>query len=108
MTRGQLMAAGLLQVGAAAAAGAVAAAGLAIAASPLMPIGTARLAEPDPGVSADAAVLTAGAVVMVVLAWPGWRGRPGAWRRAVTAARRRQRRLAGRRSPGGLRVPVRR
>jgi hypothetical protein len=68
MTRGQLMAAGLLQVGAAAAAGAAAAVGLAIAASPLMPIGTARLAEPDPGVSVDAAVLTAGAVVIVVLA----------------------------------------
>ena len=33
-----------------------------------MPIGTARLAEPDPGVSVDAAVLTAGAVVIVVLA----------------------------------------
>jgi hypothetical protein len=68
MTRGQLTAAGLLQVGAAAAAGAVAAAGLAIAASTLMPIGTARLAEPDPGVSVDAAVLAAGAVVIVVLA----------------------------------------
>jgi hypothetical protein len=68
MTRGQLMGAGLLQVGAAAAAGAVAAVGLAIAVSPLMPIGTARLAEPDPGVSVDAAVLTAGAVVIVVLA----------------------------------------
>ena len=53
MTRGQLMAAGLLEVGVAAAAGAVAAVGLAVAASPLMPIGTARLAEPDPGVSAD-------------------------------------------------------
>ncbi len=68
MTRGQLMAAGLLEVGVAAAAGAVAAAGLAIAASPLMPIGTARLAEPDPGFSVDTAVLTAGAVAIVVLA----------------------------------------
>jgi len=78
MTRGQRMAAGLLQVGLAAAAGAVAAAGLAIAASPLMPIGTARLAEPDPGVSVDGAVLAAGAVVIVVLAVarvarPAWR-----------------------------------
>ena len=43
-----------------------------------MPIGTARLAEPDPGVSADAAVLTAGVVAIVVLAvarvaQPAWR-----------------------------------
>lgn len=62
----------------AAAAGAVAAAGAAVAASPLMPIGAARLAEPDPGVSADAVVLTAGAAAIVVLlvaraAWPAWR-----------------------------------
>ena len=78
MTRGQLMAAGLIEVGVAAAAGAVAAAGAAVAASPLMPIGAARLAEPDPGVSADAVVLAAGAAAIVVLlvgwaAWPAWR-----------------------------------
>src|SRR5439155_1566242 len=78
MTRGQLMAAGLLEVGVSAAAGAVAAVGLAVAASPLMPIGTARLAEPDPGVSADWAVLTAGVAAIVVLALarvagPAWR-----------------------------------
>ena len=78
MTRGQLTAAGLIEVGASAATGAVAAAGAAIAASPLMPIGAARLAEPDPGVSADATVLAAGAAATVVLlaaqaAWPAWR-----------------------------------
>ena len=78
MTRGQLMAAGLIEVGVAAAAGAVAAAGAAVAASPLMPIGAARLAEPHPGVSADAMVLAAGAAAIVVLlvaraAWPAWR-----------------------------------
>jgi hypothetical protein len=78
MTRGQLVAAGLLEVGVAAAAGAVGAAGLAVAASPLMPIGTARLAEPNPGVSADRAVLTAGVAAIVVLAvtrvaGPAWR-----------------------------------
>ena len=54
LTRGQLMAAGLIEVGAAAVIGAMVAAGVAVAASPLMPIGPARLAEPDPGVSADA------------------------------------------------------
>ena len=78
LTRGQLMAAGLIKVGVAAAIGAVVAAGVAVAASPLMPIGAARLAEPDPGVSADAMVLAAGAAAIVVLlvaraAWPAWR-----------------------------------
>jgi hypothetical protein len=78
MTRRQLMAAGLIEVGAAAAAGAIMAAGAAVAASPLMPIGAARLAEPDPGISADAMVLAAGAAAIVVLlvvaaAWPAWR-----------------------------------
>jgi hypothetical protein len=78
LTRGQLMAAGLIKVGVAAAIGAAVAAGVAVAASPLMPIGAARLAEPDPGVSADALVLAAGAAAIVVLlvawaAWPAWR-----------------------------------
>jgi len=78
LTRGQLMAAGLIKVGAAAAAGAIMAAGMAVAASPLMPIGAARLAEPDPGVSADALVLAAGIAAIVVLlvawaVWPAWR-----------------------------------
>jgi hypothetical protein len=91
MTRGQLMAAGLLEVGVAAAAGALGAAALAVAASPLMPIGTARLAEPDPAVSADAAVLTAGVVAIVVLAvarvaGPAWRLAPGSGSAAAAAS----------------------
>jgi hypothetical protein len=78
MTRAQLTAAGLTGVAVAAAAGAVTAAGVAVAASPLMPIGAARLAEPDPGVSIDWTVLAGGAAVIVVLlvavtAWPAWR-----------------------------------
>ncbi|HYB89069.1 MAG TPA: ABC transporter permease [Streptosporangiaceae bacterium] len=78
MTRRQLMAAGLIKVGVAAAAGATAAAGAAVTASPLMPIGAARRAEPNPGFSADATVLAAGAAAIVVLlvaraAWPAWR-----------------------------------
>ena len=101
MTRGQLMAAGLLEVGVAAAAGAVAAAGLAIAASPLMPIGTARLAEPDPGLSADAAVLTAGVAAIVVLAvarvaGPAWRmASSGNAGRAAAAASAGRSKVAG-------------
>src|SRR6185369_9921658 len=101
MTRAQLMAAGLLEVGVAAATGAVAAAGLAVAASPLMPIGTARLAEPDPGVSADAAVLTAGVAAIVVLAvarvaGPAWRlASSGNADRAAAAASAGRSKVAG-------------
>jgi FtsX-like permease family len=99
MTRGQLLAAGLGEVGVVALAGAVVAAGAAVAASPLMPIGAARLAEPSPGVSADTTVLAAGAALITVLmlaraAWPAWRlasarraGAPGpaATRRSLAA-----------------------
>jgi len=78
MTRGQLMAVGLIEVAAAVSAGAALACGVAIAASPLMPIGPARTAEPDPGLSVDVPVLAAGFAATVVLllarvAWPAWR-----------------------------------
>src|SRR5436305_1660800 len=78
MTRVQLTAAGLAEVGAAAAAAAVIAVATAVAASPLMPIGPAHLAEPGPGVSVDVAVLGVGAAAMVALlvaraAWAAWR-----------------------------------
>jgi putative ABC transport system permease protein len=78
LTRRQLAAVGLTEVGAAAAAGAVLACAAAVAASPLMPIGPARLAEPDPGVSVDVRVLTLGFIGIVALllarvGWPAWR-----------------------------------
>jgi FtsX-like permease family/MacB-like periplasmic core domain len=78
MTRGQLMAAGLIEVAAAVAAGAALGCGVAIAASPLMPIGPARVAEPDPGLSIDVPVLAVGFAATVILllarvAWPAWR-----------------------------------
>jgi hypothetical protein len=78
LTRAQLTTTGLVGVGMAGAVGAVAAVAVAVAASPLMPIGLARLAEPDPGLSVAGAVLTTGAVAIVVLllawaAWPAWR-----------------------------------
>ena len=78
MTRAQLTAAGMMEVGTAGAVGAVAAVAAAVAASPLMPIGLARLAEPDPGISAAGTMLATGAVAIVVLllawiAWPAWR-----------------------------------
>jgi ABC-type antimicrobial peptide transport system permease subunit len=40
---------------------------VAVLASPLMPIGLARLAEPSPGVDVDAVVLGAGALALVVI-----------------------------------------
>lgn len=78
LTRRQLAAAALTEVGAAAAAGALLACGVAIAASPLMPIGPARLAEPHPGVNVDVPVLTVGflgvmALLLARVAWPAWR-----------------------------------
>ena len=50
----------------------------AVALSPIFPLGTARVAEPDPGVAVNALVLGVGAVAIVILtaalaAWPGWR-----------------------------------
>ena len=97
MTRGQMLAAALIEIAVAGTAGAVLAAGVAVAASPLMPIGAARLAEPDPGVSADWLVLSAGAVIIVVLLvaralWPAWRlasARGTAAREAAAGAGRR-------------------
>ena len=78
MTRGQLLAVALVEVGAAGVAGAAVACGVAIAASPLMPIGPARLAEPDPGPNVNVPVLAAGFAATVILlvawvAWPAWR-----------------------------------
>ena len=86
MTRPQLQAAALVQVVTAATVGAVLACGTAVAASPLMPIGPARLAEPAPGVSVDGVVLGVGTVGIVLLmlawtAWPAWRAST-AWRTA--------------------------
>ena len=77
-TRAQLMGGRLAEVSVAAAVGAAAAAGVAVAVSPLMPVGTARVAEPDPGISADMPVLLVGSIAVFGLlvaqaAWPAWR-----------------------------------
>jgi hypothetical protein len=112
MTRAQLMAAGLIEVGIVAVVGAVTAAGAAVAVSPLMPIGPARLAEPDPGVSADAMVLAAGAAATVVLllalaAWPTWRlAATGARMGGSASATGRRSRLAAWLAGAGLPVTV--
>jgi ABC-type antimicrobial peptide transport system permease subunit len=78
MTHSQLLAAGLIEVAVAVAAGAALACGVAVVASPLMPIGPARTAEPHPGLSVDVPVLAAGFAATVILllarvAWPAWR-----------------------------------
>jgi hypothetical protein len=58
--------------------GAIVAVAVAVAASPLMPIGPARLAEPDPGVEVNLAILGAGFAAiallpLAVLLPPAWR-----------------------------------
>lgn len=84
MTRRQLFAAALAEVAAAATAGAVLAVCVAVAASPLTPIGPARIAEPDPGVSVDGPVVGAGLAAIVVLLLA--RVAVTAWRQASVRA----------------------
>jgi hypothetical protein len=65
MSRPGLVVLSLARAAAVTTAGAAIAVGVAIAASPLMPIGPARFAEPDPGVEINLAVLGAGFVVRI-------------------------------------------
>jgi len=120
MTRRQLLAAGLLEIGAATAAGGLLAVVVAIAASPLMPIGPARLAEPSPGVSVNGPVLALGFAGIVVLllvrvgvtAWRQASVRPAAAAQALqaglpsTADARRRSRLAERLAAAGVPLPA--
>ena len=107
MTRRQLFATSMAEAATAAIAGAIGAVAIAIAASPLTPIGPARLAEPDPGVSVNVGVLAAGAAAIVVLlaarvALTAWRqagARPAA---EVAEPSRRRPRLAERLSWTGV------
>ena len=78
MDRSQLVALGLAEVGVVAIAGTTLAVAAVALASPLMPIGPARVAEPHPGFSVNWAILGLGglAVVVVLFAragWPAWR-----------------------------------
>ena len=84
MTRRQLLAAGLAEVAAAVTVGAVLAVGVAVAASPLTPIGPARLAEPDPGIAMNGLVLGAGFAAIIVLLLA--RVAVTAWRQASARA----------------------
>jgi ABC-type antimicrobial peptide transport system permease subunit len=97
-TRGALVALSLARLAAVTVGGALIAVAVAVAASPLMPIGPARAAEPAPGVEVNLAVLGAGAAViallpLAVLARAAWRaaaqaaGPPGVTDAGAGAAR---------------------
>jgi ABC-type lipoprotein release transport system permease subunit len=84
MTRRQLFALGLLRVAAVAAVAGAVAFGVAVALSPLAPIGAARMADPDPGLTVDIAIVGGGAMATAALlllaalvpAWRASRPRP--------------------------------
>jgi ABC-type antimicrobial peptide transport system permease subunit len=84
VTRPALVAVSLARLALVTGAGAALAVAIAIAGSPLMPIGPARLADPSPGISADPLVLGAGfaAIVLLPLAILA----PAAWRAATRPA----------------------
>ena len=83
-TRGALVALSLARLAAVTAGGALIAVAVAVAASPLMPIGPARGAEPAPGVEVNLAILGAGAAVIALL--PLAVLARAAWRTAAQAA----------------------
>jgi ABC-type antimicrobial peptide transport system permease subunit len=80
MTRARLATLSLARMAIVTAAGAVIAVGVAVAASPVMPIGPARLAEPSPGFEINLAILAAGFAAIAVL--PLILVAPAAWRAA--------------------------
>ncbi|MBO0788341.1 MAG: FtsX-like permease family protein, partial [Actinobacteria bacterium] len=83
MTRGRLAAVSLAKAAAVTVPAGLIAVAVAIAASPLMPIGPARLAEPSPGTEVNLAVLAAGLAATVIL--PLLAVAPAAWRAAGAA-----------------------
>jgi ABC-type antimicrobial peptide transport system permease subunit len=85
MTRGRLAALSLAEVGLVTAAGGLVAVATAVSASPLMPIGPARLAEPSPGVEVNFAILGAGFAAITIL--PLAVLAPFAWAAAARAGR---------------------
>ena len=85
MTRRSLAALSLARVTAVTVPAACRAVAVAVAASPLMPIGPARLAEPTPGVAANLALLDAGLAAVALL--PVALLVPVAWRAAARAGR---------------------
>ncbi|MGH9214643.1 MAG: ABC transporter permease [Acidimicrobiales bacterium] len=105
---------GVIRAAGIAAAGALVGVVVAVAASPLLPTGLARMAEPDLGVRLDAEVLGLGAtatvaVVVALGAWASWRAAAANARRPGVAeddVRLRPSGLARVRSPGGWPLPA--
>jgi hypothetical protein len=78
MSRAQLLGVAVTRIGLMTATATAVALAVAVALSPLFPLGLARVAEPDPGVTFDGVTLGAGAAVLVLAllalgAWPAWR-----------------------------------
>lgn len=67
MSRGALTMVSIVKVALVATGGAAIALGVAVLLSPLMPLGLARIAEPDPGFAADWLVLVVGAAATLLL-----------------------------------------
>jgi hypothetical protein len=67
MTRNQLFAVAMTRAVVVSVVGAVISVGLAVAASPIMPVGLARLAEPNQGITADGLVVGGGAALLAGL-----------------------------------------
>jgi ABC-type lipoprotein release transport system permease subunit len=84
--RRQLFALAMARAGLVSAAGGCLAVAITVAASPLMPIGPARLAEPDPGVQVNVAILGIGLAAVAVL--PVLVIVPVAWHIARSGVRR--------------------
>jgi ABC-type antimicrobial peptide transport system permease subunit len=84
VTRPVLVAVSLARLALVSGSGALLAVAVAVAGSPLMPIGPARLADPSPGVSADPLVLGVGFAAIALL--PVVILAPAAWRAAARAA----------------------
>ena len=99
-TRGSLVALSLARLAVVTLAGGVLAVAVAIAASPLMPIGQARLAEPHPGIEVNLAILSAASPRSPCCRSRCWPAPPGGRRGRPRAARRRGARPAGRAGHG--------
>jgi len=84
MDRGQLVTLSMIRVAGVCLVGALLAVVVAVATSPLMPLGPARLAEPRPGLEVNLAILSVGLLVMVVV--PAALVLPVAWRVAARRA----------------------
>jgi hypothetical protein len=85
MTPGQLLALSLARTAVVTAAGGLLAIIVAVSASPLTPIGAARVAEPDPGFAFDVAILGPGLALILIL--PLALILPAAWRATAMSTR---------------------